>query len=126
MARDNHSQESFQEAKESQSGSSFLNFELKEQLLAFINSFIEYFETLFLYFRRIAVEKAIAGVQAYIFLKVGLFFIGLSSLLFLGAFFIYIQRLFGGDPLPAALSTGALCLILSLLSLLLSLKKIQS
>ncbi|TGK01751.1 hypothetical protein EHQ53_14815 [Leptospira langatensis] len=115
-----------QDGTDKQDGPSFINFELKEHLLAFINSIAEYFETLLLYAKKVAVEQIINGVQAYLFLRVGLFFISLSILFLLGAFFLYLQRISGGDPLPALLGTGGLCFGISLISFLLVAKKFKS
>ncbi|TGK03830.1 hypothetical protein EHO59_09870 [Leptospira semungkisensis] len=116
---------SHQDSSNQQDGSSFINFELKEHLLAFINSIAEYFETLFLYAKKIAVEQIVNGVQAYLFLKVGLFFISLSVLFLLGAFFLFLQRYFGGDPLPALLGTGGLCFGISIISFILVARKFK-
>lgn len=114
------------ENTEKQDGTSFSGFELKEHLLAFINSIAEYFETLLLYAKRIATEKIVLGIQAYIFFRIALFFISLSALFFLAAFFLLLQRQFGGDPLPAALGTGGLCLFISLLCIFALIRKLKA
>ncbi|TGM88778.1 hypothetical protein EHR05_11250 [Leptospira licerasiae] len=114
------------ENTEKQDGTSFSGFELKEHLLAFINSIAEYFETLLLYAKRIATEKIVLGIQAYIFFRIALFFISLSALFFLAAFFLLLQRQFGGDPLPAALGTGGLCLFISLLGIFTLIRKLKA
>lgn len=115
------------ENSEKQEGtSSFSSFELKEHLLAFINSIAEYFETLLLYAKKIATEKIVLGIQAYIFFRVALFFISLSILFFLAAFFLFLQRQFEGDPLPAALGTGGLCFFISLIGVFALIRKLKA
>ncbi|TGL58934.1 LBF_4227 family protein [Leptospira sarikeiensis] len=111
---------------EEQANSAFSNFEMKEHLLAFINSILEYFETLLLYAKKVATEKIVIGIQAYIFFRIALFFICLSVLFFLAAFFLFLQRQFGGDPLMAALGTGGLCLFISLLGVLALVRKLKA
>lgn len=112
------------ENNEKQDGTS--SFELKEHLLAFINSIAEYFETLLLYAKKIATEKIVLGIQAYVFFRIALFFISLSIIFFLAAFFLYLQRLFAGDPLPAALGTGGLCFFISLLGVFALIRKLKA
>ncbi|MEI7013620.1 LBF_4227 family protein [Leptospira licerasiae] len=125
-AKKTDSEEIPYENTEKQDGTSFSGFELKEHLLAFINSIAEYFETLLLYAKRIATEKIVLGIQAYIFFRIALFFISLSALFFLAAFFLLLQRQFGGDPLPAALGTGGLCLFISLLGIFTLIRKLKA
>lgn len=114
------------ENNEKQDGTSFSSFELKEHLLAFINSIAEYFETLLLYAKKIATEKIVLGIQAYVFFRIALFFISLSVIFFLAAFFLYLQRQFAGDPLPAALGTGSLCLFISLIGIFALIRKLKA
>ncbi|PJZ76524.1 LBF_4227 family protein [Leptospira neocaledonica] len=114
------------ENTEKQEETSFSSFELKEHLLAFINSIAEYFETLILYAKKIATEKIVLGIQAYIFFRITLFFISLSVLFFLAAFFLFLQRQFEGDPLPAALGTGGLCLFISLTGVFALIRKLKA
>ncbi|PKA16200.1 LBF_4227 family protein [Leptospira haakeii] len=114
------------ENNETQDGTSFSSFELKEHLLAFINSIAEYFETLLLYAKKIATEKLIIGIQAYVFFRIALFFISISVIFFLAGFFLYLQRQFAGDPLPAALGTGGLCFFISLISVLALIRKLKA
>ncbi|TGM13319.1 hypothetical protein EHQ81_10795 [Leptospira selangorensis] len=111
---------------EKQDGTSSSSFELKEHLLAFINSIAEYFETLLLYAKKIATEKIVIGIQAYIFFRIALFFISLSVIFFLAAFFLYLQRQFAGDPLPAALGTGGLCFFISLIGVFALARKLKA
>ncbi|EQA46310.1 hypothetical protein LEP1GSC050_0353 [Leptospira broomii serovar Hurstbridge str. 5399] len=117
MARKKENSQTKTAESETQNGDGFFNsFELKGHLLSLVDSFLEYIETLLLYLRKSAEEKVKRGVQAYVFLRIGFYFLGLASLLFIGAFFLYLLKTFG-DPIFAALGTGGLCLFFSLFSL---------
>lgn len=100
-----------------EAGGFFENFELRNHLLSLIDSFLEYIETLLLYLRKSAQEKVKRGIQAYIFLKIGLYFLGIGVLLFLAALFLFFLKTFGGDFLLASLGTGGVCIGFSFLSL---------
>ncbi|EPG72740.1 hypothetical protein LEP1GSC058_1089 [Leptospira fainei serovar Hurstbridge str. BUT 6] len=126
MARKKENSRAKTPESETPNGDGFFNgFELKGHLLSLVDSFLEYIETLLLYLRKSAEEKVKRGVQAYVFLRIGFYFLGLASLLFIGAFFLFLLKTFGGDPIPAALGTGGLCLFFSLFSLALVASKLK-
>lgn len=66
--------------------------DLKSHFLALVDSILEYFQTLLLYGQKFLTKRFQAGIQAYIFLKIGFLFLAFGSLGFLGAFlFFYIE-----------------------------------
>ncbi|TGK20582.1 LBF_4227 family protein [Leptospira stimsonii] len=80
--------------------------DLKSHFLSLVDSILEYFQTLLLYGQKYLLRRFQAGIQAYIFLKLGLFFLGIGAVSFLGAFFFFLFRITGGDILLSSLGTG--------------------
>ncbi|MDV6236355.1 hypothetical protein CH379_012030 [Leptospira ellisii] len=85
--------------------------DLKSHFLTLVDSVLEYFQTLLLYGQKYLVKRFQAGIQAYVFLKIGLFFLALGAASFLGAFFLFVHRITGGDLLLSSLSTGGVSFI---------------
>ncbi|OCC28232.1 Uncharacterized protein GNX_3309 [Leptospira interrogans serovar Canicola] len=80
--------------------------DLKSHFLALVDSILEYFQTLLLYGQKFLTKRFQAGIQAYIFLKIGFLFLAFGSLGFLGAFFVFLHRISGGDLLLSSLGVG--------------------
>ncbi|AAN51900.1 hypothetical protein RBB68_18905 [Leptospira interrogans] len=88
--------------------------DLKSHFLALVDSILEYFQTLLLYGQKFLTKRFQAGIQAYIFLKIGFLFLAFGSLGFLGAFFVFLHRISGGDLLLSSLGVGVVSFFLSL------------
>ncbi|MBM9578007.1 hypothetical protein JWG45_12695 [Leptospira sp. 201903070] len=88
--------------------------DLKSHFLSLVDSILEYFQTLLLYGQKYLLRRFQAGIQAYIFLKLGLFFLGIGAISFLGALFFFLLRITGGDILLSSLGTGGVSFLLSL------------
>ncbi|MBM9499802.1 hypothetical protein JWG44_06000 [Leptospira sp. 201903071] len=91
--------------------------DLKSHFLSLVDSILEYFQTLLLYGQKYLLRRFQAGIQAYIFLKLGLFFLGIGAISFLGALFFFLFRITGGDLLLSSLGTGGVSFLLSLIFL---------
>ncbi|UZN09330.1 hypothetical protein M5D10_17005 [Leptospira santarosai] len=87
--------------------------DLKSHFLALVDSILEYFQTLLLYGQKFLTKRLQAGIQAYIFLKIGLFFFAFGSVGFLGAFFVFLYRISGGNLLLSSLGIGGISFFLS-------------
>lgn len=88
--------------------------DLKSHFLALVDSILEYFQTLLLYGQKFLTKRFQAGIQAYIFLKIGFLFLAFGSLGFLGAFFVFLHRISEGDLLLSSLGVGVVSFFLSL------------
>ncbi|AOP36603.1 hypothetical protein A0128_21635 [Leptospira tipperaryensis] len=91
--------------------------DLKSHFLSLVDSILEYFQTLLLYGQKYLLRRFQAGIQAYIFLKLGLFFLGIGAVSFLGALFFFLFRITGGDLLLSSLGTGGVSFFFSLIFL---------
>ncbi|TGM58785.1 LBF_4227 family protein [Leptospira adleri] len=91
--------------------------DLKSHFLSLVDSILEYFQTLLLYGQKYLLRRFQAGIQAYIFLKLGLFFLGIGAIAFLGGFFFFLFRITGGDLLLSSLGTGGVSFILAIIFL---------
>ncbi len=61
--------------------------DLKSHFLALVDSILEYFQTLLLYGQKFLTKRFQAGIQAYIFLKIGFLFLAFGSLGFFRSLF---------------------------------------
>ncbi|ABJ77627.1 LBF_4227 family protein [Leptospira borgpetersenii] len=91
--------------------------DLKSHFLALVDSILEYFQTLLLYGQKLLTKRLQTGIQAYIFLKIGLFFFAFGSVGFLGALFVFLHKISGGDFLLSSLGAGGASFFLSILFL---------
>ncbi|RHX78555.1 LBF_4227 family protein [Leptospira yasudae] len=91
--------------------------DLKSHFLSLVDSVLEYFQTLLLYGKKFLIKRFQAGIQAYIFLKIGLFFLAFGSIGLLGGVFVFIHRITGGDLLISSLGTGGISFFLSIVFL---------
>ncbi|TGL99921.1 hypothetical protein EHQ76_12925 [Leptospira barantonii] len=91
--------------------------DLKSHFLSLVDSILEYFQTLLLYGQKFLTKRFQAGIQAYVFLKIGLFFLAFGSIGLLGALFVLLYRITGGDFLIASLGTGGTSFFLSVIFL---------
>ncbi|MBW0435079.1 hypothetical protein DLM76_17670 [Leptospira yasudae] len=91
--------------------------DLKSHFLSLVDSVLEYFQTLLLYGKKFLIKRFQAGIQAYIFLKIGLFFLAFGSIGLLGGAFVFIHRITGGDLLISSLGTGGISFFLSIVFL---------
>ncbi|TGK38356.1 hypothetical protein EHQ12_09465 [Leptospira gomenensis] len=85
--------------------------DLKSHFLTLVDSVLEYFQTLLLYGQKYLIKRFQAGIQAYVFLKMGLFFLTLGALSFLGAFFFFVHTISGGNLLLSSLGTGGVSFV---------------
>lgn len=88
--------------------------DLKSHFLALVDSILEYFQTLLLYGQKFLTKRFQAGIKAYIFLKIGFFFFAFGSVGFLGALFIFLHKISGGDLLLSSLGVGGASFSLSI------------
>ncbi|XDD52284.1 hypothetical protein AB3N59_18250 [Leptospira sp. WS92.C1] len=100
--------------------------DLKSHFLSLFDSILEYFQTLFLYGKKFLLRRFQAGIQAYLFLKIGLFFLAFGSIFFLGAFFFLLHKITGGDFLLSSLGTGGVSFVLGLIFLWLAASSLKA
>lgn len=86
--------------------------EILERLLAFLSSIFQYFETLFLFGKKIIHERFQSALSGILYLQISLFFILLMIGFLSAASYLTILGMLGGDHVLTSLSMAGIALLL--------------